>query len=222
MGAALTAGATGGPDNPGEIASGDAPVRLPVVYVPGFASTAAVSWYLRKMFRAAGYEFHGIAFERLATGDMTEMAGELKERVEAVAGEYLRVNLVCHSAGGLIARYYLQILSRSAAVSSVVFMGTPHQGTYAACAAVFARAARQMLPGSGFMEELESCGLGRILTNRSLSLYSSHDLLVLPGESGRLAGARNFRVKGPLGHAMPLDPRAFAATLAFIEEMAPA
>ncbi|MHB8894587.1 MAG: DUF7379 domain-containing protein, partial [Candidatus Geothermincolia bacterium] len=159
---------------------------------------------------------------RMATGDMVDLAGELKTQVEALAGQYLRVNLVCHSAGGLITRYYLQKMSRSAAVSSVVFLGTPHQGTVAAYPAFVSRACRQMTPGSRFMEGLDTGGLGRILTNRSLSIYSNHDFLVLPTESGRLAGARNVMLRGLLGHALPLDPRAFAATLAFIEETAPA
>lgn len=194
-------------------------INLPVVYVGGFLSTPLVCWYLKRSFERAGYEFHPVTFARMATGDMVDMAQELQSQVEALAGQYLRVHLVCHSAGGLVARYYIQTLSRSAAVASVVFLGTPHQGTLAAYAGFGAKACRQMVPRSRFMEEIESCSLGRILTNRSLSIYSSHDLLVLPAESGRLAGARNLMLKGPLGHGLPLDPRAFAAALSFIEEM---
>jgi triacylglycerol esterase/lipase EstA (alpha/beta hydrolase family) len=202
--------------------SGSQAIRLPVLYVPGFISSFTFAWYLERMFERVGYEFHSIAFPWMATGDMVELARELKTQVEAAAGQYLRVNLVCHSAGGLIARYYIQKLSRSASVSSVVFLGTPHQGTVAAYPAFLSRACRQMTPGSDFMDELDTGGLGRILTNRALSIYSNHDILVLPSESGRLAGSRNMILRGPLGHALPLDPRAFAAALAFIEEMAPA
>lgn len=200
----------------------DQVLKLPVVYVPGFMSPFTLAARFKRMFESDGYPFHQVAFPRLATGDMVELAHELKTQVEAIAGEFLRVNLVCHSAGGLIARYYIQKLSRSAAVSSVVFLGTPHQGTRAAWSGFFTRAGRQMFPGSGFVGELDTDGLGRILTGRSLSIYSRHDWLVVPRESGRLAGARNRIISGPLGHAMPLDPRAFAATVAFIEEMAPA
>jgi triacylglycerol lipase len=197
-------------------------VRLPVVYVPGFFSTFAYGWYFERSFSRSGYGFQQVAFPRLATGDMTEMASALRTVVEAAAGEFGRVNLVCHSAGGLIARYYLQKLSRGAAISSVVFLGTPHQGTLASIPALGVRACRQMIPGSGFMSELGEGGLGRILTNRSLSIYSRHDLLLLPLDGGRLPGARNVLLKSPLGHALPLDPRAYAHALAFIEEMAPA
>jgi triacylglycerol lipase len=196
--------------------------RLPVVYVPGFLSPFTYAWYFERSFEKQSYEFHQLGFPRLSTGDMVEMAGMLQAQVEALAGEFGRVNLVCHSAGGLVARYYLQKMSRGAAVSSVVFLGTPHRGTLAAYPGLAVRACRQMRPGSAFLSGLDDGGLGRILVNRSLSIYSNHDFLVLPTESARLAGARNLLLRGMLGHAMPLDPRAFGFTLAFIEEMAPA
>jgi triacylglycerol lipase len=208
-----------------EVVEASAPagrVRLPVVYVPGFLSPFTFAWYFERCFEKQSYEFHQLAFPKLATGDMVEMAEVLQALVEALAGEFGRVNLVCHSAGGLVARYYLQKMSRGAAVSSIVFLGTPHRGTLAAYPGLALRACRQMRPGSAFMSELDDGGLGRILTNRSLSIYSSHDILVLPAESARLAGARNVQLRGMLGHSMPLDPRAFGFTLAFIEEMAPA
>lgn len=206
-----------------EIAAGPpGRVRLPVVYVPGFFSPFMYAAFFERSFKKQSYEFHQVAFPCLATGDMIDMAEMLKSQVEALAGEFGRVNLVCHSAGGLIARYYFQKMSRRAAVSSVVFLGTPHQGTLAAYPGMLAKACRQMRPGSKFMAELDDGGLGRILVNRSLSIYSNHDFLVLPQQSARLAGARNVLLKGLLGHAMPLDPRAFGFTLAFIEEMAPA
>lgn len=197
-------------------------VKIPVVYVPGFLSPFTYAWYFERAFKKQGYAFHQLAFPRLATGDMVALAEVLKTQVEALAGEFFRVNLVCHSAGGLIARYYLQKMSRGAAVSSVTFLGTPHRGTLAAWPGLFTQACRQMRPGSRFMSELDDGGIGRILTNRSLSLYSDHNLLILPAESGRLAGARNVLLRGFLGHAMPLDPRAFGFALSFIEEMAPA
>lgn len=209
-------------ESPVEPVVTDQVLKLPVVYVPGFLSPSTLASRFQRLFERDGYPFHQVAFPRLATGDMVELAVELKTQVEAIAGEFLRVNLVCHSAGGLIARYFLQKLSRSASVSSIVFLGTPHQGTRAAWPGIFTRAGRQMLPRSGFIGELDTDGLGRILTGRSLSIYSKHDWLVVPRESGRLAGGRNMMISGPLGHAMPMDPRAFAATVTFIEEMAPA
>jgi len=198
------------------------PLKLPVVYVPGFLSPFTYAWYFERRVRSEGYDFEQVAFPRMAAGDMVEMAGYLATLVEAAAGEFGLVNVVCHSAGGLIARYYLQRLNRKAPVSSVVFLGTPHQGTMAAYPGFLVQTCRQMAPGSKFMSSLEDAGLGRILTERSLSVYSSYDLLLLPFETGRLAGGRNVRLKGPLGHALPLDPRALGQTLTFMEEMAPA
>jgi len=198
------------------------PVKLPVVYVPGFLSPFTYAWVFERGIKREGYDFEQVAFPRMAAGDMVEMARYLATLVEAAAGEFGLVNLVCHSAGGLIARYYLQRLNRRAPVSSVVFLGTPHQGTLAAYPGFLVQTCRQMAPGSKFMSSLEDGGLGRILTERSLSVYSNHDLLVLPFESGRLAGARNVRMKGPFGHALPLDPRALGQAVTFMEEMAPA
>lgn len=197
------------------------PVKLPVLYVPGFFSPFTYAWLFERGLTRSGYEFMQVSFPRLATGDMTELAVGLKTHVEAAAGEFGLVNLVCHSAGGLVARYYLQKMTRSAPVAGVVFLGTPHQGTLAAYPGFGVEACRQMTPRSKFMRALGEVSLGRILTNRSLSIYSSHDLLVIPPRSARLPGARNMELRGPFGHALPLDPRALAAATSFFCEMAP-
>lgn len=197
-------------------------VKLPVAYVPGFLSPAPYSWYFRLRFEQRGYDFYKVRFPRLASGDMFDLALALETQVETLAERVPagRVNLVCHSAGGLIARFYIQRLKKRAPVACVVFLGTPHQGTYAAYPGLFAAACRQMVPGSRFMKELDG-NLGQILTNRSKSIYSRRDRLVIPAESGRLIGALNEEVRGLLGHTMLLSPRAFNIAISFIEQMAP-
>ena len=41
-----------------------------------------------------------------------------------------RIDLVCHSLGGLVARVYVQELGGSRRVDRCITLGTPHRGTY--------------------------------------------------------------------------------------------
>jgi len=72
------------------------------------------------------------------------------------------IYLVAHSAGGLVARYYVQMLGGSHYCDGLVTLATPHRGTWLAALgflshlALKARCLFQMLPISPFIKRMNS------------------------------------------------------------------
>lgn len=89
-----------------------------------------------------------------------------------------RIDLVCHSLGGLVARVYLQQLGGARRVDRCITLGTPHQGTYNSYW-VSSRVGRELRPDSPLLGRLEASRqqAGRV---RFLSIVAGSDNLVVP------------------------------------------
>ena len=87
--------------------------------------------------------------------DVRTAAARLSEEVERIVEEtgFERIHIIGHSLGGLIARYYVTRLGGDARVHTLITLGTPHRGSYAAYAVPTALM-QQMRPGSDLMREL--------------------------------------------------------------------
>jgi len=106
-----------------------------------------------------------------------------------------RIDLVCHSLGGLVARAYLQQLGGARRVDHCITLGTPHQGTYNAYW-LASRVGRELRPDSALLARLESSrpAAARV---RFLSVVAGSDNLVVP----RVFSAHDEEVRIPdLGH----------------------
>jgi pimeloyl-ACP methyl ester carboxylesterase len=106
-----------------------------------------------------------------------------------------RIDLVCHSLGGLLARVYLQQLGGARRVDHCITLGTPHHGTYNSYW-VPSRVGRELRPDSPFFARLRASGR-RAASVRFLSIVAGSDNLVLP----RVFAAHEEVVRIPdLGH----------------------
>ena len=112
-------------------------------------------------------------------------AGQLESKVsDILAGtSQAKIILICHSMGGLLARYYISHLKGKSYVEKLITIGTPHKGTrlwsftYSPCGA-------DMRPGSNFLKNL-----GVIpATIKTLSIFSSFDEIILPYQNSQLKG----------------------------------
>jgi triacylglycerol esterase/lipase EstA (alpha/beta hydrolase family) len=172
--------------------------QRPVLLVHGILGQQHLYWNLfKKRLVADGFRAHEVILPYWMLGDIRIAARMLADKVEAtLAGDKAdRVDIVCHSAGGLVARYYLTYLKGHRHVRHLVTMGTPHNGTYFSYLLhmPFLSIARQTRPGSHLIQEIS--GPGAIPHGvRVTSLWSPVDGVVLPPESGVLAGARNVKV----------------------------
>lgn len=181
----------------GSLASSPATRHPPVLLVHGILGQRHVYWNIfRRRLQRDGFRVHEVILPYYMLGDMRIAARYLRDKVEATLhGDGAdRVDLVCHSAGGLVARYYVQHLEGGRKVGHLVTLGTPHLGTYFSylLALPFMHITRQTRPGSHFLDELN--GPGAVpATIRVTSLWSPVDGVVLPPENAVLPGARNIR-----------------------------
>jgi triacylglycerol lipase len=172
--------------------------KRPVLLVHGILGQRHVYWNIFKRRLAQdGFRVHEVILPYYMLGDIRIAARFLADKVEAtLAGDGVdRVDLVCHSAGGLVARYYLKYLKGDRNVAHLVTMGTPHQGTYFSylMALPFMGIVKQTRPGSHLLHEVN--GPGAVPPQvRVTSFWSPTDGVVLPPENAVLAGAHNIRI----------------------------
>ncbi len=169
-----------------------------MLLVHGILGQRHVYWNIfRRRLQADGHRVHEIILPYGMLGDIRMAARFLADKVDSIQrGDGVsHVDLVCHSAGGLVARYYLKYLSGDRAVRKLITMGTPHNGTYFAYAlpVPLLSIARQTRPGSNFLAEIN--GPGAVSPRVAYTnLWCPVDAVVIPAEHGILQGANNVRV----------------------------
>jgi pimeloyl-ACP methyl ester carboxylesterase len=185
------------------------PQRPAVLLVHGYVCNRAV--WRPLIDRGAGADW------QIATVNLEPVFADIDRYADVLAGaiERLRADtgaaqvvLIGHSLGGLAARCYLR-RHGTRAVSRVITIGSPHQGT------VFARLglginARQMERGSAFLHRLADSESAAV-RSMFVCIASADDNLVVPRSSPLLPGAEHHVVE-EVGHlAMVEDPRVWAA-----------
>jgi palmitoyl protein thioesterase len=180
----------------------------PVLLLHGFVDNRSAFALLRRSLQRHGWtRIQALNYSPL-TGDIRTAARQLAPHIERISEQSgnRRVDIVAHSLGGLIARYYVQRLGGDSRVRTLVTLGTPHSGTRAIPALAPHPLARQMRPGSEVLEELAGPAPG--CRTRFVAFWSDLDQLMFPVEAARLTHpdlqARNIKVSG-IGHlALPV------------------
>jgi pimeloyl-ACP methyl ester carboxylesterase len=182
----------------------------PILLVHGMVGNGSIFTVLRRALRRHGFgPVHTVNYSPF-TSDVRTAARTLGRQVETLCAQtgYERVHVIAHSLGGVIARYYAQRLGGDARVHTLVTLGAPHQGTYAAHL-LPVRLARQLRPGSDVLTELAAPVY--LCRTRFVALWSDLDQLIYPKEHARLEHpdlpARNVLLPG-VGHmSLPIDRR---------------
>ncbi|MET7642848.1 alpha/beta fold hydrolase [Streptomyces sp. NPDC005426] len=187
-----------------------APERPPVVLLHGFIDNRSVFVLLRRSLARYGWHhLESLNYSPLTCDIRTaaELLGRHVEEICARTGHH-EVDIVGHSLGGLIARYYVQRLGGDQRVRTLVTLGTPHGGTAVAPLAGALPIVRQMRSGSAPIEELRLPAPG--CRTRFVSFWSELDQVIVPVEAACVdhpdLDAVNVRVSG-VGHlALPVHP----------------
>lgn len=175
----------------------------PILLVHGLIDNRSIFTLLRLGLTRRGFGAVFAMNYSVFTTDVRTAARQLGEEVEAIIAEtgFERIHVVGHSLGGLVARYYVTRLGGDARVHTLVTLGTPHEGTWAAYA-LPTPLTRALRPGSGLVEELGE-PVPRCRT-RFVAYWSDADQLVVPQRGGALRhrdlSVRNIRLHG-VGHA---------------------
>lgn len=195
----------------------------PILLVHGLVDNRSVFNVLRIGLQRRGFgQITTMNYSPLS-GDIRTVAAHLAEEVDRLCEEtgFERIHLIGHSLGGLIARYYVTRLGGDERVHTVVTLGTPHHGTYAAY--VWRTAiGRQLRPDSAVIRELDRPAPG--CRTRFLAYWSDLDEVILPHENAALnhpdLDVRNVRLHG-VGHASLPNVRSvvygIAAALAHLD-----
>ncbi|MFD7134986.1 esterase/lipase family protein [Streptomyces sp. NPDC059894] len=199
--------ATGGAEDPARLPARPLP---PVVLLHGFIDNRSVFVLLRRSLAQHGrHRVESLNYSPL-TCDIRIAAELLGRHIEEICERTGsdRVDVVGHSLGGLIARYYAQRLGGDARVRTLVTLGTPHSGTRVARLANAHPIVRQMRPGSAVIEELSRPAPG--CRTRFVSFWSDLDHLMDPLETARIDHpdllTENVQVSG-IGHlALTVHP----------------
>jgi pimeloyl-ACP methyl ester carboxylesterase len=184
--------------------------KPPVVLLHGFIDNRSVFLLLRRSLAQHGrQQVESLNYSPLTCDIRTaaELLGRHIEQICERTGQE-RVDIVGHSLGGLIARYYAQCLGGDARVRALVTLGTPHSGTRVIPLMNAHPIVRQMRPGSEVIEELRSPAPG--CRTHFISFWSDLDHLMDPLETACVDHpdllTRNIRVSG-VGHlALPVHP----------------
>ncbi|MEU9956212.1 alpha/beta fold hydrolase [Streptomyces sp. NPDC050982] len=182
----------------------------PVVLLHGFIDNRSVFVMLRRSLAQHGrQQIESLNYSPL-TCDIRTAAELLGRHIEEICERTGRheVDIVGHSLGGLIARYYVQCLGGDVRVRTLVTLGTPHSGTQVVPLMNAHPIVRQMRPGSGVLDEL--CQPAPHCRTRFVSFWSDLDQLMDPLETACIEHpdllVQNVRVSG-IGHlALPVHP----------------
>ncbi len=169
----------------------------PVLLVHGILGQRHLYWNLfASRLKRDGFRVHEALLPYTMLGDIRLAARTLEEKIEATCrGDRVeQVDLICHSAGGLVARYYIKLLGGSARVRHLILLGTPHKGTYFSYALPLLPIANQARPGSNLIREIDEAeGTDVPITN----FWSPVDGVVIPAANAQLQGkaVRDIKVE---------------------------
>jgi triacylglycerol lipase len=176
-----------------------------IVLVHGYLANRGPLLPLAGYLRARGHK-QILAYEYRGAAGIEQAAIGLRDFLRArVRGG--RIDLVCHSLGGLVARVYLQQLGGARRVDRCITLGTPHRGTYNAYW-VTSRVGRELRPDSALLARLEASRATAAGVHFA-SIVAGSDNIVIP----RVFASNDLVVHVPgLGHmGLLFSPTAFRA-----------
>jgi len=170
-----------------------------VVLVPGYGGNTGSLSALAERIRATGRAATVVTLPDGGTGDLARQADAVEDAVSAAldAGAP-SVDVVGYSAGGVVARLWVQRHDGVHKARRIVTLGSPHHGTRLAAAGVAAApgacpiACQQLANGSRLLADLDT----PVPTPPAwLAVWTVQDETVTPPDSGRLEGAVNVAVQ---------------------------
>ena len=181
----------------------------PVVLVPGTFENQSMWTAVAPQIRAAGYCVFSLSYGNNATGDIPTSAGQLGAFVDQVLAQTgaAKVDLVGHSQGGMMPRYWMKFNGGAAKVDDLVGIAPSNHGTtnpLAKPAAPFCLACAQQAAGSTFITNLNAGG--DIQSGPSYTVISTrYDEVVTPFGSQALSGPASQVTNIVLQNRRPFD-----------------
>jgi triacylglycerol esterase/lipase EstA (alpha/beta hydrolase family) len=174
----------------------------PVLLVPGYGGSTTGLDVLAGYLRSAGKDVTVVALPDGGQGDLNVQAQTLATSVAAVLRRTgaPSVDVVGYSAGGVVARLWVRDHGGASKARRVITLGSPHHGTDVAGLAgsllpsACPVACQQLSPSSSLLAGLNA-GDETPSGPTFVSVWTTHDDVVLPPDSASLQGAVDFTVQ---------------------------
>lgn len=162
------------------------PNERPVILCHGYSHNSSAFLLMRRRLRNAGWNNLIAPSFGPVTASIPSFAEKLSKLVEDILARTGcdKVDLIGHSMGGLVVRYYIQSLGGSSNVATAITLGGPHKGTKVAVFGLL-QSARQFRLDSPIVAELNQEPAPCDSVNM-ISIWSDFDSVVLPPENAML------------------------------------
>jgi triacylglycerol esterase/lipase EstA (alpha/beta hydrolase family) len=195
-----------------------------VLLVPGYGGSQVALTRLAQRLAAEGRSAQVVSLPGDGTGDLLVQADNLDTAVrDVLTAGAPSVDVVGYSAGGVVARLWVDRHEGASVARRIVTLGSPLHGARLAGAGVALapdacpEACRQLAPGSSLLDGIDDESLPDGLP--WLSIWTENDETVQPPDSARLDGAVNVSLQSlcpqaRVSHsALPTDPLVTALVL---------
>ena len=164
----------------------------PLIFVHGLGGNRGnfllMAGYFRFMGRKRSYKIHFDPGQSM--DDMAAALAQFVRDVQTATGA-AQVEMVAHSLGGVVARLAVNEHGIADAVKTLITLGSPHHGTYAARYAN-TETTRSLRPDSDMITRLNAKPWpGNI---RGVTFFSSNDVFILPPEAATAEGTETIDV----------------------------
>ncbi|MCA9676519.1 MAG: alpha/beta fold hydrolase, partial [Myxococcales bacterium] len=179
----------------------------PIIVVHGYAMNRANFLPLALRLRRAGLG-PVLGFEYWTLGKTASAARGLARYVDAVraATGAAQVDVIGHSMGGVVGRYFVQLGGGDGVVANLITIGAPHAGTDVSAIGL-GRPTKELFFGSTLLARLRAAPLPT--RTRWTVIWSRSDALVPGARQARVAGVEEI-VYDDLGHLSLLASRRVA------------
>lgn len=173
--------------------------KRPILFIHGiFHNRSTFAWLKQRL--------HSKGFRQFKEIDLMTSLRPIPELAEQVAREAQllikkagssEIDIVAHSMGGVIARYFVQMLGGDGLVKNLITLGTPHQGTEWSKYSVLPHL-KELQPQSKTLELLNQCSPPQ--STRAVAISGALDIVIRPKSSTWWHGVRNIHLSR-VGHA---------------------
>ncbi|MBI3583213.1 MAG: alpha/beta hydrolase [Nitrospinae bacterium] len=161
----------------------------PIILIHGYMMRGLVMYPIKRRLNKDGYKNVYLFTYSPPWLNIDNFSRQLRDKIESVKKRTgaEKVDLICHSMGGLVAINYINYHSGNRNIDRLITLGTPFGGSKLWSFSI-GKCGREMKPGSEFLKKLNIPSSGINTT----AIYTTFDEMVIPYEYGKLEGANNI------------------------------
>ena len=168
----------------------------PIILIHGYMMRGLVMYPIKRRLNKDGYKSVYLFTYSPPWLNIDDFSRQLRDKIEFVKKErgVEKVDLICHSMGGLVALNYINNLDGVKNVNRLIALGTPFGGSKLWSFSI-GKCGKEMKPWSEFLKKLSVPPAGI----KTTVIYTTFDEMVIPYEFSKLEGANNIRMNY-IGH----------------------